>query len=895
MALPSPLRWAPPVRADTTPPFAYPTAIEGVSCPSASLCVAVDGSGDVLTSIEPTGGAAAWTSATIDADSGLTAVSCPSTALCVAVDGSGDVLTSTDPTGGSGAWSEVKVDAMTRIASVSCASASLCVAGDSDGNAILSTNPTGGVGAWSVVHIDGTHSNLIWGVSCPSVGLCVAVGEEGELITSTDPNGGAGAWTTSDVDSSNTITSVSCPSEGLCAAVDDSGNVLTSTEPTGGAGAWSGTKVEGSGGGRISCPIAAFCAVTGSGAVLTSTDPTGGEGAWTSTPINLPHTSIDDVSCVEESLCILSDSESGIVTSTNPTGGEGAWTSTMLEVGANSPQAISCVSVHLCVAVDDAGNVLTSIDPDGAAGSWSSAHIDGHWLTGVSCPSAELCVAVDEAGNVVTSTEPTGGAAAWITTDIDGAIPLRGVSCASVALCVAIDREGDVVTSTEPTAGAGAWTVAHVADEDEDLGSVSCPSETLCVATDGGERSNPDGPGGYVVVSTDPAGGAATWKETYVGAGRSISCLAAGLCVTVRLDDTLLTSTEPTAGVDAWAALSVTGRHLNGLDELACATGGLCVTTTYGGNGSPGNVLTTTDPTGGGSAWVVENIYGLPVRPLAPFELYVTDLTGVSCVPEGMCVVTDSRGRAIVGTPTPPVAPANIHPPAISGTPSVGHALSCSAGSWSGEPAPGFAYQWLRDGVPIASATAGTYTVQGVDEGHGLACQVTATNSAGSEHATSEALQVPKGEGTPLPIANDFQIIATRGHKNGRILVALNTSGPGTFSATAIAAVLESSDGENRKDKRSAYGTGSATASAAGTTKLTIKPRKDALSALMKSGKLGVRISITFTPRDGTATTKEKTVVVHHPTTRHHRRKTRRSRKSLRGIGTLRPISPPAR
>ena len=41
---------------------------------------------------------------------GLNSISCPSTSLCVAVDGTGHVITSTNPTGGPSAWKPALVD-----------------------------------------------------------------------------------------------------------------------------------------------------------------------------------------------------------------------------------------------------------------------------------------------------------------------------------------------------------------------------------------------------------------------------------------------------------------------------------------------------------------------------------------------------------------------------------------------------------------------------------------------------------------------------------------------------------------------------------------------------------------------------------------------------------------
>ena len=61
LAAGSPLTWAAPVLVDHQPPFGSPTQLDGVSCPSSGLCVAVDGAGDVVTSTNPTGGASAWT------------------------------------------------------------------------------------------------------------------------------------------------------------------------------------------------------------------------------------------------------------------------------------------------------------------------------------------------------------------------------------------------------------------------------------------------------------------------------------------------------------------------------------------------------------------------------------------------------------------------------------------------------------------------------------------------------------------------------------------------------------------------------------------------------------------------------------------------------------------
>ena len=60
--------------------------------------------------------------------------------------------------------------------------------------------------------------------------------------------------------------------------------------------------------------------------------------------------------------------------------------------------------------------------------------------------------------------------------------------------------------------------------------------------------------------------------------------------------------------------------------------------------------------------------------------------------------------------------PVNTSPPQITGTPQVGHVLSCSQGTWTNNPTS-FAYKWNRDGTAITGATSSSYTVVSADAG----------------------------------------------------------------------------------------------------------------------------------------------------------------------------------
>ena len=96
--------------------------------------------------------------------------------------------------------------------------------------------------------------------------------------------------------------------------------------------------------------------------------------------------------------------------------------------------------------------------------------------------------------------------------------------------------------------------------------------------------------------------------------------------------------------------------------------------------------------------------------------------------------------RAILAESNAAVLPVNTVAPVISGSTSLGSVLSSTTGTWTGTPTITFAYQWYRGATLITGATSSTYTIVVADSAAALTCQVTATNSAGSVSATSNAI-----------------------------------------------------------------------------------------------------------------------------------------------------------
>jgi len=110
------------------------------------------------------------------------------------VDGSGNVVTSGNPTGEAAVWTVTKVHGMLAVQPglgdfvtprLSCPSSGVCVAMDASGNVVTSSNPAGGATAWTLTNAGVDAFNYVSGVSCPSSGLCVAVDRSGNVVTGT--------------------------------------------------------------------------------------------------------------------------------------------------------------------------------------------------------------------------------------------------------------------------------------------------------------------------------------------------------------------------------------------------------------------------------------------------------------------------------------------------------------------------------------------------------------------------------------------------------------------------------------------------------------------------------------------------------------------------------------
>src|SRR3954462_15274366 len=99
-------------------------------------------------------------------------------------------------------------------------------------------------------------------------------------------------------------------------------------------------------------------------------------------------------------------------------------------------------------------------------------------------------------------------------------------------------------------------------------------------------------------------------------------------------------------------------------------------------------------------------------------------------------IAAQAAQAAPVLAPAPPGGTSN---PTIGflGVSEVGTDYACTLGGWIGNN-PTFAYEWRRDGTPIAGANRDNYVAVPADASTLLTCRVTATDNTGSATADGD-------------------------------------------------------------------------------------------------------------------------------------------------------------
>jgi len=128
------------------------------------------------------GVAAVWQVAAVG-QGGIGVISCVSSKVCVAGDGSGQLLTSVDPVAGPDTWHVTGEDPGHWLAGLTCTPESSCVATDSVGDVLTTYDPGDPSPIWTSNDVNG--SSVIWDVSCPTTVFCAAGDVTGAILTAT--------------------------------------------------------------------------------------------------------------------------------------------------------------------------------------------------------------------------------------------------------------------------------------------------------------------------------------------------------------------------------------------------------------------------------------------------------------------------------------------------------------------------------------------------------------------------------------------------------------------------------------------------------------------------------------------------------------------------------------
>lgn len=240
---------------------------------------------------------------------------------------------------------------------------------------------------------------------------------------------------------------------------------------------------------------------------------------------------------------------------------------------------------------------------------------------------------------------------------------LGGISCPSPTLCVAVSPAWTNSSSELPlqTVGEalvysdGSWTAPAEVDPSAGLNAISCPTTTFCMAV---------GDSGAAVSYSD-----GTWSQpatvespnTYL---QAVSCASSAFCVALDNHGYPITYASGT-----WSAPGTIS-----LASVSCPVSGFCIGVDYSGNAY----------TYSGGAWSsADDIDG------------TNKLTGVSCATSSLCIVTDATGQAITysnGAWSTPM-PVDTGTTCWSTTNSAGRtclgAISCSSASFCMATGPG--------------------------------------------------------------------------------------------------------------------------------------------------------------------------------------------------------------
>ena len=359
-----------------------------------------------------------------------------------------------------------------------------------------------------------------------------------------------------------------------------------------------------------------------------------------------------------------------VLSSPSQASSNGPWVDTEIDLsvspdpfeGAGGLAAVDCATGTTCDAAGSDFNP-NPLAVTGDATTWgygNASNVDlvdapstllAGSIFGISCWAYGECVAVGNDGNgqplvlegnpaTWTLSEATELSLAGTPSDGGGGGELNSVSCVSSSWCVAVgsdDNGQPIVLTGNPTSWNSIYEISLMdpsfngTPTTGTLQSVSCVSETFCVAVGDDQNYEPD------VVWGDPTSWvpADVYESPDIAVYEGVSCTSETFCVAVGYDDSDFPVLE-TGDPSTWSTITpaqlvdvVTGS--GGLDAVTCTSETNCVA--VGGiGGYPGEPLIYSgDP----STWTSSS--GLEITLSSP-DWSGGGLNAVSCTGPSTCV-----------------------------------------------------------------------------------------------------------------------------------------------------------------------------------------------------------------------------------------------------------------
>lgn len=269
-----------------------------------------------------------------------------------------------------------------------------------------------------------------------------------------------------------------------------------------------------------------------------------------------------------------------------------------------------------------------------------------------------------------------------------------------------------------------------------------------------------------------------------------VSCATSSLCVAADSAGNVATSTDPSGGTSAWTLTPVDLPH--DIRDVSCVAPSLCVAVD-----ESGDILSSTNPTGGSAAWTAASV-----------DAGGRGINGVSCASPSLCVAVDNAGDILSSTdPTGgqgawSIAAVDLSSAGYKGANGI-DAISCTAAPWC--VAVDFAGNVLMSSNPAGGAGAWSTLDVGGGTFYGVSCVLSsvcaATNWTGDVFTLSapgaaagwHAVNADAASGSMNPDIHVDDIscpssslcVAVDEHGNA-ITSSTPTAGPETWAATNI-------------------------------------------------------------------------------------------------------------